>query len=186
MWKSGSARRDFKTTRQNGGVASGQILQVNISPGGVPKLPIQAARVSRLGIEGDKHLYHLHGGAQKALMIMSAELIQTLTGEGFAVYYGAMGENLTVLGLPHNEWRPGQRYRAGTALIELTEPRQPCSKLRPYGRGIEKRILGAPGESGFYAAVLEDGIICPGDTIQLVDPVVDYARPFSFDRSRPD
>jgi MOSC domain-containing protein YiiM len=125
-------------------------------------------------------------------MIMSAELIQTLADEGFAVYYGAMGENLTVLGLPPSEWCAGQRYRAGTALIEFTEPRQPCSKLRPYGKGIEKRILRSPGESGFYAAVLEDGIICPGDTIQLVDPVVNYARTFSpartlsLDRSRPD
>jgi MOSC domain-containing protein YiiM len=159
-------------------VSTGQILQVNISPGGVPKLPIETARVSALGIEGDKHLYRFHGGPQKALMLMAAELIDTLAAEGFSVYYGAMGENLTVRGLPHSAWRAGQRYRAGTALIEFTEPREPCSKLRPYGKGIEKRIRRAPGESGFYAAVLEDGIIRPGDTIQLVDRVVSYASPF--------
>jgi len=162
-------------------VSIGRILQINISPGGLPKLPIQTAQVSRLGIEGDKHLYRLHGGPQKALMLMAAEFIQALATEGFSVYYGAMGENLTVAGLPHTGWRPGQRYRAGTALIEFTEPRDPCSKLRPYGVGIEKRIRRAPGESGFYAAVLEDGIIQPGDTIQLVDPVVAYASSRSFD-----
>jgi len=156
----------------------GQILQVNISPGGVPKLPIPIARVSRLGIEDDKHLYRLHGGPKKALMLMAAELIDTLAAEGFSVYYGAMGENLTVRGLPYNGWHPGQIYRAGTALIEFTEPRAPCGKLRPYGPGIEKRIRRAPGESGFYASVLEDGIIRPGDTIQLVDPVVAYARSY--------
>jgi MOSC domain-containing protein YiiM len=157
---------------------AGHIVQVNISRGGVPKLPVETARVSTLGIEGDKHLYRFHGGPQKALMLMAAELIDTLTAEGFSVYYGAMGENLTVKGLPYSGWRPGQRYRAGTALIEFTEPRAPCSKLRPYGKGIEKRILRAPGESGFYAAVLEGGIIQPGDTIQLVDPVVSYASSF--------
>jgi len=159
-------------------VTRGQILQINISPGGVPKLPIPAARVSRLGIEGDKHLYRQHGGPKKALMLMSAEFINLLASEGFSVYYGAMGENLTVQGLPYSDWHPGQIYRAGTALIEFTEPRAPCSKLRPYGRGIEKRLLRAPGESGFYASVLEDGIIQPGDTIELVDHVVAYASSY--------
>jgi MOSC domain-containing protein YiiM len=164
-------------------VSTGQILQINISAGGVPKLPIQTAHVTRLGIEGDKHLYRLHGGPKKALMLMSAEFINTLAAEGYSVYYGAMGENLTVHGLPCADWHPGQRYRVGTALIEFTEPRAPCSKLRPYGPGIEKRIRRAPGESGFYAAVLEHGIIQPGDTIQLVDPVVAYASRHKFDRS---
>jgi len=156
-------------------VSTGKILQLNISPGGVPKLPIPIAHVSRLGIEGDKHLYRLHGGPQKALMLMAAELIDTLAAEGFSVYYGAMGENLTIQGLPFHGWCSGQIYRAGTALLIFTEPRAPCSKLRPYGRGIEKRLLRAPGESGFYASVLEDGIIRPDDTIQLVDSVGAYA-----------
>jgi MOSC domain-containing protein YiiM len=156
-------------------VFSGQVLQVNISAGGVPKLPVEQARVSRLGIDGDKHLYRFHGGPQKALMLMAAEFIDILAAEGYSVYYGAMGENLTVRGLPYHHWCPGQRYRAGTALIEFTEPRVPCAKLRPYGKGIEKRIRRAPGESGFYASVLEDGVIRPGDTIELVDPVVAYA-----------
>jgi len=159
-------------------VTRGQILQINISPGGVPKHPIPIAHVSRLGIEGDKHLYRQHGGPKKALMLMSAEFINLLASEGFSVYYGAMGENLTVQGLPYSDWHPGQIYRAGTALIEFTEPRAPCGKLQPYGRGIEKRLLRAPGESGFYASVLEDGIIQPGDTIELVDHVVAYASSY--------
>jgi MOSC domain-containing protein YiiM len=154
---------------------AGSVVQLNISKGGVPKLPIQTAPVSRLGIEGDKHVYRLHGGPLKALMLMAAEVIDELASEGFSVYYGALGENLTVRGLPYQGWRPRQQYRVGTVLIELTVPRQPCSKLRPYGPGIEKRILRSSGESGFYAAVLEEGVIQPGDTIQLVDPVVAYA-----------
>jgi MOSC domain-containing protein YiiM len=162
-------------------VASGVIVQVNISMGGVPKLPVQRAQVSRLGIVGDKHLYRLHGGARKAILLMASEVIGTLAGEGFGVYFGALGENLTVQGLAHGEWLPGQRYRAGSALLELTEARAPCRKLRPYGAGIERRIQRASGESGFYAAVVEGGVIQPGDTIQLVervvlvDPVVAYA-----------
>jgi MOSC domain-containing protein YiiM len=159
----------------------GRILQINISAGGVPKHPIPFANVSRLGIEGDKHLYRDHGGPDKALMLMAAEVIDTLASEGFSVYYGAMGENLTVAGLPHKEWRAGQRYQIGSVFIELTSPRDPCRKLRPYGNGIERRICASPGESGFYASVLEDGVVRPGDTIQLVDQVVAYAGSRNFD-----
>jgi MOSC domain-containing protein YiiM len=103
---------------------------------------------------------------------MAAELIDKLAKEGFPVRYGSLGENLTTLGLNHLEWRSGQRFRAGLALIELTEPREPCKKLACYGRGIQNRILQASGESGFYASVLEGGAIHPGDIIQMEDRVV--------------
>jgi MOSC domain-containing protein YiiM len=158
-------------------VNSGVVVQVNISAGGVPKRPVEIALVSRLGIQGDQHLYRYHGGPRKALLLMAAELIDVLAGEGFSVYYGALGENVTTKGLNHLEWQPGQRYRVGTALIELTEKRAPCGKLNPYGAGIQKRILQASGESGFYAAVLEDGVIQAGDIIRMADPVVIHARP---------
>jgi MOSC domain-containing protein YiiM len=152
------------------------VAQVNISPGGVPKRPIEIGNVSRLGIGGDKHLYRFHGGPRKALLLMAGEFIDTLAAEGFSVYYGALGENVTTKGIDHLAWRAGQRYRVGTALIELTEMRAPCSKLNPYGADIQKRILRASGESGFYAAVLEDGVIRAGDIIRMVDPVVIHAR----------
>jgi len=153
-------------------MSRGVVMQVNVSNGGVPKLPVATATVGRLGIEGDKHIYRLHGGAEKALLMMPSELIDALAQEGFGVYYGALGENLTIRGLPQKEWRAGQRYRVGSVLIELTEMRAACGKLNRFGAGIQERIQ---GESGFYAAVLENGVIQAGDTIQLVDPVVDYA-----------
>jgi MOSC domain-containing protein YiiM len=155
---------------------SGIVVQVNISAGGVPKRPIDAAFVSAPGIEGDQHLYRLHGGPRKALLLMACEFIDALASEGFSVYYGALGENVTTRGLNHLDWRVGQRYRVGSVLIELTERREPCSKLNPYGAGIQKRILRANGESGFYAAVLENGVIRAGDIIRMVDPVVIHAR----------
>jgi MOSC domain-containing protein YiiM len=144
----------------------GVVVQVSVSEGGVPKRATESGRVGRLGIAGDKHLYSLHGGPRKALLLMAAEVIETLRDEGFPVYFGALGENLTVSGLPYAEWRSGQKYRVGTALIELTETRATCRKLNPYGSGIQKRIS-HPGESGFYAAVLEEGVIRAGDRIQL-------------------
>ncbi len=132
--------------------------------------------ISTLGIEGDQHLYRLHGGPRKALLLMSSEFIDALAAEGFSVCYGALGENITTRGLNHLDWRSGQYFQLGTALIQLTDAREPCKKLNPYGRGIQRRILQAPGESGFYASVLGSGIVNQGDIIRMADPVVLHAR----------
>ena len=147
------------------------ILQINISPGGVPKLPIQNAQITRLGIIGDQHRFRLHGGPSKALLLMASEVINTLKLEGFPVSYGALGENFTTIGLDHRLWQTGQQFRTGPLLIELTSPREPCKTLNPYGKGIQQRLLRQPGESGFYARVLTGGNLLPNAIIEAVERI---------------
>ncbi len=160
-----------------------RVLQLNISEGGVPKTPISIADVSPLGIVGDKHRYRYHGGPQKAILLVASEVIDSLQKEGWPVFGGALGENITTAGLDHRTWRAGQRYEIANVLLQLTEPRVPCSKLDLYGPGIQKRIFDNQvkaldtssrhwGESGFYAAVLRRGSINANDTITLIDQVV--------------
>jgi MOSC domain-containing protein YiiM len=153
-------------------------LQINISQGGVPKTAISRAAVGRLGIEGDEHAHpRFHGGPRKALLLIASEVIESLKEEGWPLFYGALGENITTVGLDHRSWRPGMQYRLGPVLIELTTPRQPCATLNRYGRGIQRRIYDervaaldpqSPhwGESGFYAAVMQGGRIEINDIIQ--------------------
>ena len=160
-----------------------KVLQINISPGGLPKIAVLYALVGVLGINGDGHKHpKFHGGSRKALLLIASEVIDALKSEGWPLFYGALGENLTTLGLDHRSWRPGLRYRVGEVLIELTTPRQPCSSLNLYGKGIQNRIYDESvkalnhqsahwGESGFYAAVLEGGSLHPDDIIQVTDPV---------------
>src|SRR5436309_2923567 len=51
----------------------GRVLQVNISPGGVPKLPVAAARVERNGLVGDRHDHDtVHGGTHRALDLLDS------------------------------------------------------------------------------------------------------------------
>jgi MOSC domain-containing protein YiiM len=158
----------------------GTVIQINTSRGGLPKLPIISARVSRLGIVGDEHRFRYHGGPIKALLLASSVLIDELCAEGWPLFYGALGENLTVRGLDARFWRPHQRFRAGSVLLELTQPRDPCRKLNMYGKGIQERIFdelvkaldpGSPkwGYSGFYSSVLQAGRIRPDDIIEAVD-----------------
>ncbi len=171
----------------NGPLARGKILQVNISPGGLPKMPTARAKVGLLGISGDDHNDKKHhGGPRKALLLIAAEVVNELSHEGWPLYYGALGENLTTLGLDHKLWRPGQRFRAGSVVLELTQPRGPCITLNPYGPGIQQRIFDKqvkaldPGSplwdiSGFYASILQPGIIEPDDIIEAIIPVAHAA-----------
>jgi MOSC domain-containing protein YiiM len=98
---------------------------------------------------------------------------------GFAVYPGALGENLTTRCLDRRALRIGQRFRCGNAVIQLTEPRFPCNTISVYGMGIQAAIYDARvmkgdptsevwGLSGFYASVTEPGVLLPGDSITLL------------------
>jgi MOSC domain-containing protein YiiM len=161
-------------------VASASVLQINVSPGGIPKRPIPVGVVTSLGITGDSHAHpQVHGGPRQAVLLITSEGLDELKELGFPLYYGALGENLTIRGLNRRSVRIGQRYRIGDTLIEITKVRAPCETLNVYP-GVQKAIYdqevkaGNPasplwGLSGFYASVLQAGTIHPGEPIQLVD-----------------
>ena len=155
---------------------TGAIVQVSISAGGVPNHSIATGTVAANGIVGDAWRYPFHGGPRRAILVMTAEGIDTLAAQGFPVWYGALGENLTTRGLDRSLLRLGQRFRAGQAVIELTQVRLPCDTLSVYGTGIQAAMYDARaqagdaaspvwGLSGFYASVVEPGIVRPGDRI---------------------
>ncbi len=159
----------------------GSIHQINVSLGGIPKRPIPAGRVTSLGIEGDVHAHpQVHGGPRKAVLLITSEGIDELKQQGFPLYHGALGENLTTTGLDRRTFRIGQRYRVGEVLIEITKIREPCETIQQYGRGIHKAIYDAEikagnaasprwGLGGFYASVLRPGTVRAGDPIMLLD-----------------
>ena len=163
---------------------TGEVLQINISRGGVPKLPVPQARVTALGIEGDGHAHpRFHGGPTKALLLIAAEAIDKLIGCGYPLFFGALGENITMRGIDPAQMRAGQRYRIGEVFIELTTVRVPCNTLDVYGPAIKGEIYdarvkaGYPASprwalSGFYAAVVRPGMIRTNDIIALVDQAV--------------
>jgi MOSC domain-containing protein YiiM len=146
----------------------------------VPNHAIICGKVTAGGIEGDSWRHpHFHGTPKRAILVMTSEGIDELTTKGFPVFYGALGENLTTRGLDRRALRIGQRFRAGTAMIELAEVRVPCGTLDVYGAGIHTAIFDARaqawdpaspvwGMSGFYASVAEPGIVWRGDSIVLV------------------
>lgn len=160
-----------------------RVVQINVSQGGIPKRPIQAGRVLRDRIEGDNwNDLRYHGWPDQAICLFSLELIKELKAEGFALFPGALGENLTTEGIDFHGIHLGDVYRVGKEVeIRVTKIRAPCRTIAVYGENIIKAIYDLEvkkgnvrtpkwGRSGFYAEVLNEGLVYPGDGIvQIAD-----------------
>jgi MOSC domain-containing protein YiiM len=159
---------------------AGSIVQISISGGGVPKRAIPFAEVNTLGIVGDACAHPaIHGGPLQAILLITSEGLDELIAQGFPLFPGALGENLTTRGIDRRTLRLGQRFRVGEVVIELTRVREPCAQLNPYGPGIQRAIYDVDvqacdprsplwGLSGFYASVTQPGAIRTGDPVELV------------------
>jgi MOSC domain-containing protein YiiM len=140
---------------------------------------VAEAVVTPLGIRGDSHDHPQIHGPRKALLLMAMETIEQLKARGYPLFAGALGENITMRGIDPKQLRAGHQFRLGTAVIELTKLRVPCATLDVYGPEIRGEIFDAQvkagdaasprwGMSGFYAKVLADGLVRPGDPIELM------------------
>jgi MOSC domain-containing protein YiiM len=142
------------------------LAQLNVSKGGVPKRPVDSARVTRNGVEGDvQRNLKYHGGADRAVCIYSEELYAELRNEGIDVTNGAFGENFTTAGVDLNLLEKGDRLRVGDCLIEITDVRVPCNTLKKWSAKLPKMIV---GRSGWVAKVVEEGTVRPGDAIEVI------------------
>ena len=157
---------------------TGTILQVNVSRGGIPKRAIPSGELTAAGVAADAWRYPFHGGVRKAILLVTIEGIDELVSQGFPIFAGALGENLTTRGLDRRALRLRHRLAVGSAVIELTTIRTPCATLNVYGTGIQAAMYDARvqkgdpesplwGLSGFYASVVQTGTVRPGDAIVL-------------------
>ncbi len=153
--------------------SAGRIVQLSVSPGGLPKRAVPEVRVGALGLEGDGHRdREHHGGPERAVCLFSLEAIDTLRGEGHTVAPGALGENVTVAGLDWEAVTPGTRLRLGAdVVLEITRYTSPCANIatvfrdRDFARVSQKRH---PGWSRVYARVLRDGVVRAGDPVLVL------------------
>jgi MOSC domain-containing protein YiiM/ferredoxin-NADP reductase/ferredoxin len=148
------------------------------------KAPVQGPRmVRRLNIDGDgQGDLAGHGGEHRAVFVYQIDSYRywqrELRRNDFT--YGQFGENFTVDGLPDGEVCIGDRYRIGSALFEVTQPRVTC-----YRVGIRMNeprmaaLLTSHGKPGFYLRVLEEGQVEAGD--EIVQTVADPERMSVFE-----
>jgi ferredoxin-NADP reductase/MOSC domain-containing protein YiiM/ferredoxin len=140
---------------------------------GVFKEPVAGPRrIGRLNVDGDGQGDTAgHGGEQRAVFVYQIDSYRhwerELGRDDFS--YGQFGENFTVDGLGDDEVCIGDRYRIGSALFEVTQPRVTCYRvgLRMDDPRIPA-LLVSHRRPGFYLRVLEEGEVQAGDEIAKV------------------
>jgi MOSC domain-containing protein YiiM/GNAT superfamily N-acetyltransferase len=154
----------------------GRLLQVNVSPGGVPKRPVESARVTALGVEGDRQAdATVHGGPHRAVSLLGIEAIRRVASEGHPIAPGTTGENLTIEGFDVSSLPIGTRLAIGAdVVVELSGAADPCRTIRHSFDGLRYGRLGIvshPDDSRMYARVVRVGTVRPGDRIDVIPPV---------------
>lgn len=143
---------------------------------GIDKRPVAGPwRISRLGLAGDAQgdLRH-HGGPEKAIHQYPFEHYPAWEAEigphPLLAAPGAFGENLSGQGWTEEAMCIGDVVRFGSALLQLSQGRQPCFKLNlRFGRADIARAVQATGRTGWYWRVLEEGDAQEGDALVIVD-----------------
>jgi MOSC domain-containing protein YiiM len=156
-------------------VAAARLIMINGEPTktGIFKQPV-AGRVELRddAVIGD-HVVDtaVHGGYDKAVYAYATEDYRWWEAElGRDLPAGSFGENLTLEGIDPREARIGERWRIGTALLEVSEPRQPCSKLG--AKMGDQRFVKAFAKAmrlGTYLRIVAPGEVGAGDPIEIVE-----------------
>ena len=141
-----------------------------------------------LGIEGDAHLGERvkHRSRVKRdpsqpnlrqVHLIHAELLEELRAAGFEVSPGQVGENITTRGVDLLGLPAGARLRlGGSAVVEVTGLRDPCSQLDRFRPGLMAAVLGRDAggnlirKAGVMAVVLAGGEVRPGDPVRVELP----------------
>ena len=137
------------------------------------KQPVQGRiAVRRLNVEGDgQGDLAGHGGEHRAVMVYQMGAYRyweaQLGRNDFS--FGQFGENFTVVGLPDDEVCIGDRYRIGSALFEVTQPRVTCYRVGiRMAEPAMAALLVSHHRPGFYFRVLEEGEVGTGNEIVKV------------------
>ena len=160
---------------------------------GIFKEPVHGrVMMRRLNLDGDQQAdLTVHGGISKAVYAYPSEHYGYWRTElpAMDLCWGMFGENFTTDGLLENAVYIGDRFQIGETEVMATEPRMPCYKLGiKFGRAdIIKRFL-ASRRTGFYFAVMREGLVGAGDTVELIRreqeeiSVADITRLYAFDK----
>jgi MOSC domain-containing protein YiiM len=147
-------------------------------PSAMHKRPVSGRLcVTRFGLAGDEQAdLENHGGPDKALLHYALDHYAAWAASHPALApqlargAGQFGENVATLGVTEADICVGDIFRLGSALVQVSQGRQPCWKLgvRFGWSGMTAAVL-QTGRTGWYYRVLEEGEVAPGDPVELVD-----------------
>lgn len=153
---------------------AGRIESINVSGGGVPKTSVFEAQITADGLTNDhQNDPRYHGGPDRAVVLYSLDVIRTLQQEGHPIAIGSTGENLTVSGVEWAALGPGATLQIGDVCLLITRYTTPCGKIAGSFRDRHYRRIDQhehPGFSRLCARVIAEGLVHPGDSVNIVSP----------------
>lgn len=117
--------------------------------------------VADRGLEGCRHG---RAGSRRQVLLADSETL-----ESFGLAPGQVKENITTRGLRLNDLSKGQRLEIGQAVLEVTGPCDPCSRMDEIRRGLQEELH---GKRGILCRVIEGGKIRRGDAIQVAPAAI--------------
>jgi len=167
-------KSDMKLISVNVGLP--RVVMSNSDPvsTGIFKEPLAGRVMLRtLNLDGDRQAdLSVHGGPSKAVYAYPSEHYDYWKHElpEMELPWGMFGENFTTTGLFESELNIGDKFHVGSAVVVVTQPRLPCYKLGlKFGRSdMIKKFLESE-RTGFYFAVLQEGEVGVGDSIELIE-----------------
>jgi MOSC domain-containing protein YiiM len=152
-------------------------------PSAIDKRAVEGRRaVGALGIAGDEQAdLSVHGGPDKAIHHYPRDHYRwwaaTIGDHALLQDAGAFGENISTSGLTESAACIGDRYRLGSALVEISQGRQPCWKLgHRFGIATLPATVVSSRRGGWYYRVIEDGAVGAGDALELMErPLPDWS-----------
>ncbi|WP_127531549.1 MOSC domain-containing protein [Paenibacillus kobensis] len=140
---------------------------------GIRKQPVPGSiAITAGGLPGDGQADLInHGGPDKAVCVYGYDHYPYWEERlGLSLEVGSFGENFSLSGWDEMDWCIGDQVRIGTALLQVSQPRQPCFKLGArHGVPELGEWVAETGYTGFYLRVLNDGVVQAGDEAVIVD-----------------
>ncbi|MER2253085.1 MOSC domain-containing protein [Methylorubrum podarium] len=158
-------------------VLTGRAAPLGTTTSAIAKAPVEGpVAVGPLGLAGDAQAdRRFHGGPEKAVHHYALDHAAAWRGElpglpDLLERPGAFGENVSSHGLTEAQVCVGDLWRAGSALLQVSQARQPCFKLNlRFGVPDMARRVQASGRTGWYYRVIEPGAVAAGEALDLVE-----------------
>ena len=139
----------------------------------ITKAPVTAPELglTELNLDGDRQAdLTVHGGVDKAVYVYPVEHYPNWAADGLDAEPGGFGENVSLRGATEDDVRVGDVWAWGDALVQVSQPRQPCFKLAmKTGRKDVTPLMIDSGRCGWYLRVLRPGTVPTAGTIELVE-----------------
>ena len=152
---------------------SGVVLGLHASlTGGVPKHPVEMLEVSQTGCAGDQQNdQRHHGGPLRAVCLLEEWVLKRLQHDGHPIFPGSTGENMLISGFSPGDLGIGSQLCVGPVQLLITSAAVPCKTIRDSFIGGHFHHLSDkrnPGQTRWYAEVIQAGIVRLGDEVRLV------------------